>query len=611
MRGIAITGNTFPFTITGNRTWSGFQTFQGTTGQSNPTAEFRAATSQTGNLLEFYNASGTRVAYFDQSGNFTSTGAVSYSSTAVAQGSAGIGFSVKAYGAGNSSDLQQWQNSAGTALLGITSAGALYGATGLAVSGTLSAAQGSFTTSGLANTVSLTDNGVDGANLELSSTQGTSTAPNKYLRSYAGQFQIRNSANGATIWALDDAGNVLLNKLQIRGDASTTDPGVAWLRNTATTGDLVVNPSGSGQLYLAWDVKNAVNVGGNALVNGTLTVDENNTNAGTKDILFGTGATEGIGSKRTAGGNQYGLDFYTANAVRAKIDNSGNFVSMGGTSLNYGTNTDALSPNSVSIYVNTASSGSTGGRFAFSSNGPTGNDGAYIEYNPAAAGNTANRINFTGSGAGQLSLFTISSANTVIGVNGVSGTGISIRGDNSSADPGMPWIRSDGSALLINPHSTGGVYLCWDNRQATYVGGSLTANGAIIGTAGLQIQNSGISTTGGGNIIANGTLYGHQNYPAVEANGSSNMHLEVYTNGGSQSTNSQNTWGMTINFARAFNNIPAIGASASTSAGIGTGAIGVGVRNPSTTSVSVYFQNLDSGTQTLSNASAVIAGTNN
>lgn len=61
-------------------------------------------------------------------------------------------------------------------------------------------------------------------------------------------------------------------------------------------------------------------------VQGTIGVDHGNLHDGTFNNLlaFGSSGTgEGIGSKRTAGGNQYGLDFYTAGLSRISIKNSG------------------------------------------------------------------------------------------------------------------------------------------------------------------------------------------------------------------------------------------------------------------------------------------------
>ena len=70
----------------------------------------------------------------------------------------------------------------------------------------------------------------------------------------------------------------------------------------------------------------------NALViskGGNIYIDPSNKNDGTltgNTLLFGTfnGTGEGISSKRTATGNQYGLDFYTGAANRMSITNGGN-----------------------------------------------------------------------------------------------------------------------------------------------------------------------------------------------------------------------------------------------------------------------------------------------
>jgi len=59
----------------------------------------------------------------------------------------------------------------------------------------------------------------------------------------------------------------------------------------------------------------------------TIYVDANAQNNGTVTpglIFGGTGSSEGIGSKRTAGGNQYGLDFLISGSSRMSIANSGN-----------------------------------------------------------------------------------------------------------------------------------------------------------------------------------------------------------------------------------------------------------------------------------------------
>lgn len=60
-------------------------------------------------------------------------------------------------------------------------------------------------------------------------------------------------------------------------------------------------------------------------VNNGVNIDQGNTNSGssTNALSFGSSSGEAIGSKRTAGGNQYGLDFYTAYNNRMVITNAG------------------------------------------------------------------------------------------------------------------------------------------------------------------------------------------------------------------------------------------------------------------------------------------------
>lgn len=57
-------------------------------------------------------------------------------------------------------------------------------------------------------------------------------------------------------------------------------------------------------------------------------IDQSDANSGTTALAltFGSGSGEGIGSKRTTTGNQYGLDFYQGFANRMRIWNDGNIV---------------------------------------------------------------------------------------------------------------------------------------------------------------------------------------------------------------------------------------------------------------------------------------------
>jgi len=72
----------------------------------------------------------------------------------------------------------------------------------------------------------------------------------------------------------------------------------------------------------------SIDSGGDVTLNGALVVDNANSNNGQINpgpgLTFGKGSGEGIASKRTSGGNQYGLDFYTGFSERMCITNSGN-----------------------------------------------------------------------------------------------------------------------------------------------------------------------------------------------------------------------------------------------------------------------------------------------
>ncbi len=75
--------------------------------------------------------------------------------------------------------------------------------------------------------------------------------------------------------------------------------------------------------------------------NGRVVIDPNNSNTGivsSASLIFGgVSSGEGIISKRTATGNQFGLDFFTGSVIRLSVRNNGN-ITMGGM-LGIGTET--------------------------------------------------------------------------------------------------------------------------------------------------------------------------------------------------------------------------------------------------------------------------------
>src|ERR1051325_11055090 len=63
----------------------------------------------------------------------------------------------------------------------------------------------------------------------------------------------------------------------------------------------------------------------NLSINAGMNIDQSDGNTGTTNniLTFGSASGEGIGSKRTSGGNQFGLDFYTNFINRMTVTNEG------------------------------------------------------------------------------------------------------------------------------------------------------------------------------------------------------------------------------------------------------------------------------------------------
>ena len=76
---------------------------------------------------------------------------------------------------------------------------------------------------------------------------------------------------------------------------------------------------------------------------GDVTIDPGSTNNGAllPGLTFGASSGEGIASKRTSGGNQFGLDFFTGSTSRMSIDNAGD-IQIGANSPNAIVNINAV-----------------------------------------------------------------------------------------------------------------------------------------------------------------------------------------------------------------------------------------------------------------------------
>ena len=158
-----------------------------------------------------------------------------------------------------------------------------------------------------------------GANFNISgngTVGGTLSASNGVTGSSVASFGVRgNSTSGIAVYGESISG------LGIAGfsNGNTGVFGQAFGPNgIGVKGD---SPSGYAGYF-----------SGKVGVTGTLIVDQNNANNGAINpgITFGANSGEGLASKRTTGGNQFGLDFYTAFSPRVSINQSG-FVGIGTT----------------------------------------------------------------------------------------------------------------------------------------------------------------------------------------------------------------------------------------------------------------------------------------
>ncbi|MDO8631651.1 MAG: hypothetical protein Q7R41_14285 [Phycisphaerales bacterium] len=107
---------------------------------------------------------------------------------------------------------------------------------------------------------------------------------------------------------------------------NTSPGGKGW--NLITTGS--GNGEGAGHLLFRNGSDSSVvmllTYDGKMYLRSELVVDQGNTNTGTVagGLRFGFNSGEAIASKRSTGGNQYGLDFYTSSLPRVSIAGNGN-----------------------------------------------------------------------------------------------------------------------------------------------------------------------------------------------------------------------------------------------------------------------------------------------
>jgi len=232
-------------------------------------------------------------------------------------------------------------------------------------------------------------------------------------------------------------------------------------------------------------------------VQGGLNIDQSNSNSGFINnntnaaigygITFGSGSGEGIASKRTSGGNQYGLDFYTGFSERLSISQGGN-VAINGT---VGINGNALLVDGLS---------------------DTGNGLQYFTGLPGnipAGGNGPLLFGWNGGALGSVGPTEVSLSWDYLGnvwiSNNCSVATLTIRG---GADLSEPFNLTDaevseGAVVVIDVHNPGHLKLSdrpYDKRVAGIVSG---ANGV---NPGIQMHQQGI-LEGGKNVALSGRVY--------------------------------------------------------------------------------------------------------
>jgi hypothetical protein len=255
--------------------------------------------------------------------------------------------------------------------------------------------------------------------------------------------------------------------------------------NTFIWGDGSVNP------FTGANFDNGFNVlasGGVFFFNGAegVHIDYLNQNNGAIDygLHFDAGNSgEGMASKRTAGGNQYGLDFYTSSANRMSIANGG-FVG-----INTTTPSQRLEVNGNYVLID--------GGAANDGNGPIdayiGGNGSGSDVQIGSMNSLITTVGFWNTAGGAWMHIACSS----ITING--GADLAEPFAISNPDTEIP----QGSVVVIDEQNPGHLKLseaAYDTRVAGVISG---ANGV---NPGIQMQQQG-SLEGGKNVALTGRVY--------------------------------------------------------------------------------------------------------
>lgn len=346
-----------------------------------------------------------------------------------------------------------------------------------------------------------------------------STTNNQFSIRAAGGVRLSDNTSlsfGATtrqmisLWTMEYGLGVQANTLYARSGG-----GFAWYRGGAHDNS-IWNPGAGGTNLMALDGN------GELFVNSTLTLDSPGVNSGglRPGVVFGYGSGEGIASKRSAGGNQYGLDLYTASLPRLSIANNGDI------GIGTATPTDArldlegtlrMNDHDIRLRAATDRGHGLGYRGFISSQGIDGpflygfNGGALGTGNPDAI---ALRWDWVGNVwvSNNLSVASLTVRNpqnaTTISLNGGSGEAtvkvLNITGGSDLAEPFPMAAEIPAGALVVIDDERPGQLKLSDRAYDTRVAGIVSgANGV---QPGLTLRQEGV-LEGSQHVALTGRVY--------------------------------------------------------------------------------------------------------
>ena len=221
-----------------------------------------------------------------------------------------------------------------------------------------------------------------------------------------------------------------------------------------------------------------LDVVGNIQSSGDISVDDANTNAGTTNntLRFGaTGSGEAIGSKRTTGGNQYGLDFYTGSANHMSITGAGN-VGIGTSAPLSGLHVDTPESGGGSTAVGVIASGGYSGNPSIELRGS--GKTPYIDFVETYGVDFTTRLISSG---GTLNVLGLTSPSILLNVQG----GLQCIGNVNTSDQRLKEAIRPLSGALAGVLALRGVRYQW-NAQGQQRGG--TAHAEQVGVLAQEVE---------------------------------------------------------------------------------------------------------------------------